>query len=222
MVHIGNSWDEVLRDEFAGKNYAEIREFLKREYFSRKCCPDMYDIFNALRYTDYGDVKVVILGQDPYHGEGQAHGLAFSVRKGVAVPPSLRNIYRELRDDLGIDPPNHGCLEEWAERGVLLLNTVLTVRAGSPNSHAGCGWQTFTDAVIRKLNGREKPIVFILWGANARSKRGLIDVPPHFVIESAHPSPFSADRGFFGSRPFSRANAFLEGAGMTPVDWKIG
>lgn len=221
MVHIGNKWDEILRDEFSCESYLKIREFLKEEYFSHKCYPDMYDIFNALKYTDYDDVKAVIIGQDPYHEEGQAHGLSFSVKKGVVIPPSLRNIYKELYDDLGVKAPSHGCLEEWAGQGVLLLNSVLTVRAHCANSHKNCGWQEFTDYIIKKLNEREKPMVFILWGANARAKKQYIDTTRHFVIESAHPSPLSAFNGFFGSRPFSRTNAYLKSAGIAPVDWQI-
>lgn len=221
MVHIGNKWDEILSDEFAGENYREIREFLKEEYFHHTCYPSMYDIFNALKYTDYDDVKAVIIGQDPYHEEGQAHGLSFSVKKGVDIPPSLQNIYKELQSDLHIVPPRHGCLESWAKEGVLLLNTVLTVRAHQANSHKNCGWLAFTDAIIEKLNERERPVVFILWGANARAKKQLITNPRHFVIESAHPSPLSAYNGFFGSKPFSRTNEFLTSVGETPINWKI-
>lgn len=221
MVNIGNDWDEILKGEFEGENYAKIREFLKTEYFSHTCYPDMYDIFNALKFTPYNGVKVVILGQDPYHGEGQAHGLCFSVKRGVETPPSLKNIYKELYADLGLISPNHGNLESWARQGVLLLNTVLTVRAGQANSHKDCGWQQFTDTIIKKLNQRQKPMVFILWGANARSKRSLIDTSKHYVIESAHPSPLSAYNGFFGSKPFSRANLFLERTGQSPIDWNL-
>lgn len=221
MVSIGNDWDSVLKEEFERDNYLKIREFLKTEYFSHTCYPDMYDIFNALELTPYGDVKVVILGQDPYHGEGQAHGLCFSVKRGVEPPPSLKNIYKEMASDLGVTSPPHGNLEAWARQGVLLLNTVLTVRAGQANSHKDCGWQIFTDAVIKKLSERQTPMVFILWGANARSKRALIDTRRHYVIESAHPSPLSAYNGFFGSKPFSRANAFLTRVGQTPIDWKL-
>ncbi len=221
MVCIGNSWDEILKDEFSGENYRQIREFLKREYFQHTCYPSMYDIFNALKYTPYEDVKVVIIGQDPYHEEGQAHGLSFSVKKGVEIPPSLVNIYKELRSDLGIMPPQHGYLESWAKEGVLLLNSVLTVRAHQANSHKNCGWQEFTDDIIAKLNEREKPLVFILWGANARAKKRLITNPAHHVIESAHPSPLSAYNGFFGSKPFSRTNEFLRSVGQTPINWEI-
>lgn len=221
MVHIGNSWDEILKDEFQGENYQKIREFLKVEYFSHTCYPDMYDIFNALKYTDYDNVKCVIIGQDPYHEKGQAHGLSFSVKKGVEIPPSLKNIYKELYNDLGIVSPNHGNLESWAKQGVLLLNAVLTVREHMANSHKDCGWQAFTDAIIKKLNDRQKPMVFILWGANARSKKQYINQQRHFVVESAHPSPLSAYNGFFGSKPFSKTNKFLESVGETPIDWEI-
>ena len=220
MVRIGNGWDEILADEFRGENYLKIREFLKDEYSHHVCYPSMYDIFNALKYTGYYDVKAVILGQDPYHEEGQAHGLSFSVKKGVEIPPSLQNIYKELQSDLGIPPAKHGCLENWARQGVLLLNSVLTVRAHLANRPNNCGWQQFTDDIIKKLNERDTPIVFILWGANARSKKQYITNPIHNVIESAHPSTPSAYNGFFGSRPFSRTNEFLKSAGIEPVDWR--
>ena len=221
MVSIGNSWDEILKDEFSGENYLKIREFLKDEYSHHVCYPSMYDIFNALKYTDYYAVKAVIIGQDPYHEEGQAHGLSFSVKKGVDIPPSLVNIYKELKSDLGISPAPHGCLESWAKQGVLLLNSVLTVRAHLANSHKNCGWQIFTDDIIKKLNERDTPIVFILWGANARSKKQYITNPIHYVIESAHSSPLSAYNGFFGSKPFSRTNEFLKKNGIAPIDWEI-
>ena len=181
----------------------------------------MHDIFNALKLTPYHSVKAVILGQDPYHGPGQAHGLSFSVQKGVIPPPSLKNIFKELEDDLGVVPPDHGELTEWARQGVLLLNTVLTVRASNPNSHKEIGWQTFTDNVVRKLNEREKPMVFLLWGANARRKVELITNPNHLILTCAHPSPFSANSGFFGCRHFSKTNAFLEARGQAPIDWQI-
>ncbi len=221
MVNIGNEWDELLKDEFKKDYYLKLREFLKQEYFTRKIYPDMYDIFNSLRYTSYSDVKAVIIGQDPYHGAGQAHGLCFSVQKGVAVPPSLQNIYKELEADLGIPPANHGYLKKWADNGVLLMNTVLTVREGQPNSHRGMGWEIFTDRVIQLLNEREKPIVFLLWGGNAKQKKGLITNPAHLILQAAHPSPLSAYNGFFGCRHFSKTNAFLEEHGMTPIDWRI-
>ena len=217
MVHIGNDWDDILRGEFEKRYYQELRQFLISEYRSRPIYPDMYDIFNALKMTPYHSVKAVILGQDPYHQPGEAHGLCFSVKKGIRIPPSLRNIYKELYNDTGIVPPDHGCLESWAKNGVLLLNAVLTVRQGQPNSHNGKGWEIFTDTVISHLNRREQPMVFILWGNNARAKKQLITNPSHLIIEGMHPSPFSADRGFFGGRYFSRTNEFLK----DPVDWKI-
>ena len=221
MVNIGNEWDELLKDEFRKEYYLKLREFLKQEYFTRKIYPDMYDIFNALKYTSYSDVKAVIIGQDPYHQPGQAHGLCFSVQKGVAIPPSLQNIYKELYADLGIPPADHGYLKKWADSGVLLMNTVLTVREGQANSHRGMGWEVFTDRVIELLNRREKPIVFLLWGGNARQKQRLITNPSHLILQAAHPSPLSAYNGFFGCRHFSKADQFLEEHGMTPVDWRI-
>lgn len=216
-----NDWAERIGDEFAKPYYKELRQFLIEEYRTRTVYPDMYDIFNALHYTSYADTKVCILGQDPYHGPGQAHGLSFSVKPGVPPPPSLQNIFKELHADLGCPIPDHGCLEHWARQGVLLLNTVLTVRRGEANSHRGRGWEQFTDRVIEELNARERPVVFILWGRPARAKKVMIDTERHFVIESAHPSPLSAHYGFFGSRPFSRANEFLRQAGMTPIDWAL-
>ncbi len=221
MVNIGNSWDEVLKGEFDKDYYLSLREFLKKEYYTKTIYPDMYDIFNALKYTPYEDVKAVILGQDPYHQPGQAHGLCFSVKKGVRMPPSLVNIYKELESDLGIEPPGHGCLEEWAKNGVLLLNTVLTVRRSEPGSHKGKGWEVLTDRIIQLLNERKQPMVFILWGSFARSKKSLITSPQHLILESTHPSPFSAHNGFFGGRFFSRANDFLMSTGQEPVNWKI-
>jgi len=220
MVHIGNSWDELLKDEWSMPYYRELRAFLAEEYRSRPIFPPMGDIFNAFKFCAYEDVKVVILGQDPYHGEGQAHGLAFSVKKGVEPPPSLKNIFKELQDDLGIEPPGQGCLESWAKQGVFLLNTALTVRKGQPLSHRGKGWETFTDHVISILSEREKPMVFLLWGSNARSKKGLIDASRHLVLEAPHPSPLSAFAGFFGCKHFSKANAFLRAQGES-VDWRI-
>lgn len=221
MVNIGNEWDNLLKEEFTKEYYLKLREFLKKEYFSRKIYPDMYDIFNALRYTSYSDVKAVIIGQDPYHGAGQAHGLCFSVQKGVAVPPSLQNIYKEIYSDLGIPPANHGYLKKWADSGVLLMNAVLTVREGQANSHRGMGWEFFTDRVIELLNQREKPMVFLLWGGNARQKARLITNPSHLILQAAHPSPLSAFNGFFGCRHFSRANEFLSANGIEPVDWRV-
>lgn len=221
MVNIGNEWDELLKGEFEKEYYQNLRNFLAKEYATQVIYPNMYDIFNALKYTSYSDVKAVILGQDPYHQPGQAHGLCFSVKKGTAQPPSLRNIFKELESDLGIKPPSHGELVSWAENGVLMLNTVLTVRQSSPNSHKDKGWEIFTDKVIELLNKRDKPIVFILWGANARSKKRLITNPSHLILESAHPSPLSAYNGFFGNRHFSKTNDFLEAHGIEPIDWSI-
>lgn len=220
MVNIGNTWDQILKDEWTKEYYVDLRRFLIDEYSRHTVYPDMHDIFNALKHTDYSDVKVVILGQDPYYNEGQAHGLCFSVKKGVALPPSLINIYKELDSDLHIAPSKSGDLTRWADNGVLLLNTVLTVRAGLPNSHKGKGWEILTDTIISKLNEREKPVVFILWGGNARSKKSLITNKRHLIIESAHPSPLSAYNGFFNSKPFSRANTFLS-TFTTPVDWTV-
>jgi len=214
---MGNDWDEVLKGEFEKEYYLNLREFLKREYSSRTIFPDMFDIFNALKFTPYSKVKAVILGQDPYHEPGQAHGLCFSVKRGVKVPPSLQNIYKELYDDTGIEIPQHGCLENWAKEGVLLLNTVLTVRAHMANSHKNKGWEIFTDRVIELLNERSEPMVFILWGANARAKKALITNAKHLVLEGAHPSPLSAYNGFFGGKYFSKTNDFLE----EPVNWEI-
>lgn len=219
MVHIGNDWDKVLDGEFEKDYYLKIREILKNEYFSRTVFPPMHDIFNALKYTPYSETKVVIIGQDPYHEIGQAHGLSFSVRKGIKIPPSLVNIYKELNSDIGMKIPTHGELTSWAKQGVLLLNATLTVRQSEANSHKDIGWAIFTDEVIKKLAKCENPIVFILWGANARSKKKYITNKNHLIIESAHPSPLSAYNGFFGSKPFSRANNFLVANGRTPINW---
>ncbi len=221
MVNIGNKWDEVLAGEFEKDYYQRLRTFLIEEYRSKTIYPDMHDIFNALKATSYEDVKVVILGQDPYHEPGQAHGMAFSVKKGVKTPPSLINIYKEIKDDLGYDIPEHGYLMKWAQDGVLLLNTCLTVQEHRANSHKGKGWEQFTDQVISLLNRREKPVVFILWGANAKSKQQLITGKQHLILTGAHPSPLSAYNGFFGGKYFSRANAFLTENGEEPVDWSI-
>ncbi|MDD7430170.1 MAG: uracil-DNA glycosylase [Oscillospiraceae bacterium] len=221
MVQFGNEWDEIMKGEFDKEYYVKLREFLKTEYFSREIYPDMYNIFNAMKTTSYSDVKAVILGQDPYHEPGQAHGLCFSVKKGTEAPPSLRNIFKELYDDLGIPPAHHGELTKWAENGVLLLNTVLTVRRGEANSHKGMGWEIFTDNVIKKLNEREKPMVFLLWGAPAKRKRELITNPAHLVLMAAHPSPLSAYNGYFGCRHFSKCNEFLAAHGMEPIDWRL-
>lgn len=221
MVHLGNSWDQVLEQEFKSDSYLRLREFLKAEYSTQTIYPPMHDIFQALRLTPYENANVVILGQDPYHGPDQAHGLAFSVRPGVAVPPSLKNIYKELAEDLGCSIPNHGYLVDWAKQGVLLLNTALTVRAGQANSHRGKGWEELTDSIIRHLNLRDKPVVFLLWGGNARAKVPLITNPLHLVLCAPHPSPLSAYQGFFGCKHFSKTNAFLQTCGLPPIDWQI-
>ncbi|MDF2717853.1 MAG: uracil-DNA glycosylase [Paenibacillus sp.] len=220
-VQLQNDWAPLLEPEFVKSYYSELRSFLADEYRSRPVYPDMHDIYSALRLTGYDRTKVVILGQDPYHGPGQAHGLSFSVKPGVPAPPSLQNIFKELRDDLGCYIPNNGHLVKWAEQGVLLLNTVLTVQAHNANSHRGKGWESFTDRIIALLNEREKPVVFILWGSPAQQKMQHIDTKRHFIIRSVHPSPLSAYRGFFGSRPFSKANAFLQERGLGEIDWQI-
>ncbi len=216
-----NDWQGYLAEEMQRPYYRELRQFLIQEYRTQRIYPDMYAIFNALHYTSLADTKVVILGQDPYHGPGQAHGLSFSVQPGIEPPPSLINIFKELQTDLGCTVPNNGCLKPWAEQGVLLLNTVLTVREHAANSHHGHGWEIFTDKIISLLNEREKPMAFILWGSPARSKKKLITNPHQFIVESPHPSPLSAFRGFFVSRPFSRVNAFLEKNGQTPINWQL-
>lgn len=216
-----NDWAEYLKEEFEKEYYIKLRQFLLEEYKTKTVYPDMYDIFNALHYTAYQDVKIVILGQDPYHGPRQAHGLSFSVQPGVTIPPSLVNIYKELQSDLGCTIPNHGYLKAWADQGVLLLNTSLTVVAGQANSHQKIGWEKFTDRVIEVLNEREEPVIFILWGNNARSKKKLITNDRHYIIESAHPSPLSARNGFFGSKPFSKANTILQVLGKAPINWQI-
>lgn len=214
-------WNPVLREELTKPYWRELQRFVADERARGPVYPDHDEVFAALRLTPYESVKVLILGQDPYHGAGQAHGLCFSVQPGVRQPPSLHNIFKELQSDLGIDPPDHGCLDAWAAQGVLLLNATLTVRAREAASHQGKGWEMFTDAVIRAVDAKPERVVFILWGASARKKKGLVDQTKHTVIESAHPSPLSAHNGFFGSRPFSRANAALEAAGRSPVDWRI-
>ena len=213
-MHIGNEWDALLADEIHKDYYLKLRQFLISEYTTRRIYPPMEDIFNALRHTSYSDVRAVILGQDPYHGPGQAHGMCFSVKRGTPPPPSLQNIFKEIKSDLGIDPPQHGELTSWADNGVLLLNTVLTVREGQPNSHKGMGWEQFTDRIIQLLNERQQPMVFLLWGGNARSKARLITNPAHLVLQCAHPSPLSAYNGFFGCRHFSKTNEFLVSRGM--------
>lgn len=219
MVHIGNDWDGLLAEEFKKEYYLSLREFLKREYTRETVYPPMEDIFNALRYTSYADCRVVLLGQDPYHGRGQAHGLCFSVREGTPPPPSLQNIFKELSQELSIPIPTSGELTGWAKQGVLLLNTTLTVREGQPQSHKGQGWEILTDRIISLLNEKDTPIVFLLWGGNAKSKRALITNPRHKILACAHPSPLSAYHGFFGCGHFSETNDFLKQNGLTPIDW---
>lgn len=221
MVSLGNDWDEILKEEFQKDYYLKLREFLKVEYRSHKIHPDMYDIFNALKWTSYADTKVVILGQDPYHEENQAHGLAFSVKKGVKIPPSLLNMYKELQNELGCYIPNNGYLEKWARQGVLLLNSSLTVRDGAANSHRNKGWEIFTNHVVECLNKREDPVIFLLWGNNAKEKMSVITNPWHKILTTVHPSPLSASRGFFGCNHFITANRLLEEMGKSPIDWQI-
>ena len=216
-----NQWDELLEKEFEKSYYKDIWKYLDEEYKNNVVYPAIENLFSALDCTDYSYVKVVILGQDPYHGPDQSHGLAFSVKPGIRIPPSLRNIYKELNSDLGCKIPNNGYLEKWAHEGVLLLNTSFTVRGGEANSHSKIGWQVFTDNIIKLLNHRKDPIVFILWGNNAIKKQELITNPQHHIIKSVHPSPLSASRGFFGTKPFSRANEFLQNDGKEPIDWQI-
>ncbi|MDO4995680.1 MAG: uracil-DNA glycosylase [Bacilli bacterium] len=218
---IGNNWDKLLEDEYKKEYFVNLIDFLKKEYKEKTIYPKQNEIFNAFRYTSYDDVKVVIIGQDPYHGPKQAEGLSFSVSNDVLKPPSLQNIFKELQSDLGIPFPEHNSLIPWAREGVLLLNAVLTVEEHKPASHSKIGWEMFTDHVIEILNKREKPIVFILWGAFARSKKALITNPNHYIIESAHPSPFSARNGFFGSKPFSKTNEFLKKNNIKEIDWKV-
>ena len=221
MAAITNDWREPLSAEFRKPYYAELYKKIKAEYAMFQVYPPAGDILNAFHFTPLGKVKVVILGQDPYHEPGQAHGLSFSVKPGIQIPPSLVNIYQELHDDLGCTIPDNGCLTKWAEQGVLLLNSVLTVRAHQAFSHAGFGWQNFTDAAIRAVNAQDRPIAFILWGRSAQDKCSMLDNPKHLVLKSPHPSPLSAYRGFFGSRPFSKVNRFLEASGQPPIDWQI-
>ncbi len=221
MVNLGNDWDSILADEWQKPYYLELRKFLKQEYSTQTVYPDMKDIFNALKLTSFKDTKVVIIGQDPYHGFGQAHGLCFSVKKGVVPPPSLKNIYKELKSDMGFEIPSHGELTSWAKQGVLLLNNVLTVREGLPNSHKGKGWEIFTDRVIGELNKKETPVVFLLWGANAQKKAEIITNPKHFKLMTVHPSPLSASRGFFGCRHFSKTNEILQKNHINPINWEI-
>ncbi len=221
MVNIQNDWDNILKQEFIKDYYLKLREFLKREYKTHVIYPHMNDIFNALKLTSFDDTKVVILGQDPYHGERQAHGLSFSVQKGVALPPSLKNIYKEIEQEFSIIMPKEGDLTAWAKQGVLLLNAVLTVRQASANSHKGVGWETLTDEIIIKLNDATSPKVFLLWGNNARSKAKYITNPIHLVLQTVHPSPLSAYNGFFGCGHFKKANEFLINNGLTPINWEL-
>ena len=221
MITIGNEWDDYISGEFEKEYYITLREKLSEEYRTRTVYPAKENIFNALKFTPYSKVKVLLLGQDPYHGVGQAHGLAFSVQKGVAKPPSLLNIFQELSTDLGVVPPSHGCLTDWTTQGVMLLNTVLTVREGEANSHKNLGWTTFTDKIIETLNAREDPVIFLLWGRNAADKLPLITGSQHFVLSAAHPSPLSASRGFFGCRHFSKVNEILTRLGKERVNWQI-
>lgn len=221
MSMIDNDWLPALEPEFRKPYYRQLYQFIREEYNTKQIFPPAEDIFNAFHLTPLSKVKVVILGQDPYHDVGQAHGLCFSVRPGVETPRSLVNIYKELHDDLGCRIPNNGYLEKWAKQGVLLLNTVLTVQAHQAFSHRGKGWEEFTDAAIRVLNEQDRPMVFILWGKPAQAKKAFLNNPKHLILESPHPSPLSASRGFFGSRPFSKTNLFLEENGMAPIDWQI-
>ena len=218
---IGNNWDNILKDEFEKEYFIKLMAFLDEEYASGPVYPPRDEIFSALKYTAYEDVKIVIIGQDPYHEEGQAHGLCFSVKPGVQTPPSLVNMYKELGTDLGCYTPNNGYLTKWANQGILLLNAVLTVRGGQANSHRKKGWENFTDAVIKKLNEREKSVIFLLWGNNAKEKLQFITNPKHYVLSAAHPSPLSASRGFMGCRHFSKANTILQNENMPPIDWQI-
>ncbi len=221
MVKLGNDWDCLLSDEFKKEYYLNLREFLKEEYSKKIIYPNPNDIFNALKYTSYKNTKVLILGQDPYHGENQAHGFAFSVQKGIKTPPSLLNIYKELNNELGCYIPNNGYLISWADQGVLLLNTVLTVRAHEANSHKDKGWEILTDKIIETLNERKDPVIFVLWGANARSKKKIITNKTHYILEAPHPSPLSAHRGFFGCNHFIKINKILLELNKEPINWQI-
>lgn len=221
MISLGGGWDELLRPLFSDEKYAEIRQFLKYEYSHYIVYPDMYDLYNCFRFTPLSELKAVILGQDPYHEPGQAHGLCFSVKPGVPLPPSLQNIFKEIESDLGIKQPQCGDLTKWAEQGVLLLNTTLTVREHIANSHSKCGWAWFTDNVIKLISENTEHTVFILWGGNARSKAPLIDGKKHLILQCAHPSPLSAYNGFFGCRHFSKTNAYLSANGKEPIDWDL-
>lgn len=219
MIKITEQWDELLEKEFKSEQYLNLREFLKSEYSKYTVYPSMYDIFNSMKMTAFDDIKVVIIGQDPYHEEGQAMGLSFSVPKGIEIPPSLKNIYKEISSETGFTMPNHGDLTGWAKQGVLLLNTVLTVRKGQANSHKNKGWEAFTDGIIKKISEKKKNVVFLLWGANARSKKALIDTKKHLVLETVHPSPLSAYNGFFGSGHFVKTNEYLKANGQQIIDW---
>lgn len=219
MIKISEEWDKILEEEFSSESYKSLREFLKTEYFSRTIYPDMHDIFNSMKVTPFSEIKAVILGQDPYHEKGQAMGLSFSVPKGIEKPPSLVNIYKEISSETGVPPKTDGDLTGWAKQGVLLLNTVLTVRAHQANSHKGKGWEQFTDGIIKKISDYKSGVVFLLWGGNARSKKSLIDGSKHLILESAHPSPLSAYNGFFGNGHFIKTNEYLIKQGKTPIDW---
>lgn len=221
MPPISNDWLPAIKGEFQKPYYKKLHQTVMEEYQTRQIFPEADDLFNAFHLTPLKDVKVVIFGQDPYHNVGQAHGLCFSVKPGIEIPPSLVNIYKELQDDLGCYVPNNGYLVKWATQGVLLLNTVLTVRAHQANSHRGIGWEEFTDAAIRILNEQDRPIVFILWGRPAQMKKSMLNNPKHLILEAPHPSPLSSYRGFFGSRPFSKTNNFLQQHGLEPIDWQI-
>ena len=221
-VELNNDWDTILADEWEKPYYKQLREFLKKEYSEKTIYPPMHDIFNALKYTSFENTRVVIIGQDPYHGPGQAHGLCFSVKQGVEPPPSLKNIFKEMGTDLGIEqPPHFGELTAWAKQGVLMLNTVLTVRAGSPNSHKGMGWENVTDRIISELNKKQTPVVFLLWGNNAVQKARIINNPIHTKLITVHPSPLSAYNGFFGCRHFSKANEILAQSDQAPINWQL-
>ncbi len=221
MELFGNKWKEILKEEFEKDYFKKLSQFLDDEYSEKNIFPPRGEIFSALNLTDYNDVKVLITGQDPYHEPGQAHGLAFSVKPGIAVPPSLQNMYKELKSDLGCYIPNNGYLVKWAKQGVMMLNTVLTVREGAANSHKNKGWEFFTDKIIEKLNERDEPVIFLLWGANAKEKLSIIKNPQHYVLTTTHPSPLSASRGFMGCRHFSKTNKILANLGKEPIDWQI-
>lgn len=220
MIDLGD-WNERLAPLFADERYLKIRKFLIEEYKNHVVYPDMYDLYNCFRYTQFANLKVVLLGQDPYHNAHQAHGLCFSVKEGVPNPPSLENIFKELKADIGCEKPNNGTLTKWAKEGVLLMNTSLSVREHQANSHSKCGWAWFTDSVIKLISEQKENVVFILWGGNARSKKAIIDMKKHYIIESAHPSPLSAYAGFFGSKPFSKTNEYLIEHGLSPIDWDL-